>query len=200
MAAVEKTVVIQGTRALIFHRFNVDVITQPTRKEKTGSAGNNPEEWRTSFFMTDDRQLYLPRDYFFACIKGGAKYVKVGRGSIAPALTATLQVMTDKVLLDRYMPENWEKIETKDFTTNESSPVYLDIRAVINPNTKSRNVRYRIACAEKWTCAFDVKFDSSIVSVKNVEQAITDAGALVGLADGRPMGYGRFELLAFDDK
>ena len=62
---------IEGTRPLLFHRFNVHVIDKD-RKAKTGSVGNNPEEWRETFFVNEHNQLYLPGTYFFSGLKSGA--------------------------------------------------------------------------------------------------------------------------------
>ena len=38
------TVSVEGTRPLLFHRFNVDVL-DTQRKAKTGSAGNSATHW-----------------------------------------------------------------------------------------------------------------------------------------------------------
>lgn len=197
MAKITKRVLIRGTRDILFCRFNVEAITSQERKVKTGTAGNNPEEWRNGVIVdSTNNRLYLPNNYLFSCIKAGAKYVKVGRGSIMGPVTATLQIITEKAYLNRSMPDEWEKIKTEDFPRADSgADVYLDIRGVKNPNTNGRNIRYRIACRPGWEVSFDFMFDNTIVNEDKMMQAIEDAGNLVGIADGLAIGMGRFEVL-----
>lgn len=89
MKSKQTYVHIEGIRSLFFHRFNVDVLNAE-RKPKTGSVGNNPEKWRQTCFVTNENQLYLPGMYFFSCLKAGAAYTKVGRGTIQKKVAATL--------------------------------------------------------------------------------------------------------------
>jgi hypothetical protein len=103
---------------------------------------------------------------------------------------ATLQVIDDKVLIkDRFLPD--------PITEDSDAPVYLDITSVRNPATKARNVRYRVAASKGWELDFNIMFDRSIVSRAEMESVCRDAGALVGLADGRSIGFGRFEVVDF---
>jgi hypothetical protein len=68
---------------------------------------------------------------------------------------------------------------------------------VRNPSTKARNVRYRIAAAPGWSLGFTIQWDRTIVSRSEIESVCTDAGALVGLGDGRSIGFGRFVVESF---
>jgi len=136
------TVTITGDRPLMWHRFGPESIPLE-KQEKTGVAGNDPEEWKRTYLANKDGQLYLRGDYLFGCIRDGAKYTKKGRGSIQSMVTATLQVTTDRVLVDRYIP-GWNDGPPAELTTDPDEPVYLDVRSVKNPATKGRNVRYRV--------------------------------------------------------
>ena len=185
---------IEGTRPLLFHRFNVELLNKE-RKVKSGSAGNNPEEWRDTFFANENKQLYLPGMYFFSCLKFGAAFTKVGRGTIQKKAAATLQVLDEKVLLDRFLPDNIDNIKTEDFPNNSENPVFLDIRAVTNPVSKGKNVRYRLACSSGWNAKFLIQWDPSIISVETMKQVVEDAGTLVGVGDGRALGFGKFKLV-----
>lgn len=49
---------IKGTRPLLFNRFAIDTISLH-KKEQTGVAGNDPEEWKRTYSATSDGQLYL---------------------------------------------------------------------------------------------------------------------------------------------
>ena len=189
-------VTVKGVRPLFWHRFGPDAIPLE-KQERTGVAGNDPEEWRKTVLVTKGGQLYLEPSYIFGSIRDGAKYTKKGRGSIQALVTATMQVTDDKILVDRFLPDT-ALLPGGEFTTDSEEPVYLDIRSVRNPATKGRNVRYRVAASKGWTLTFNILWDKTIVSRVEMEAAIIDAGRLVGLADGRSIGFGRFEVVDFD--
>lgn len=181
-------VTVCGTRPLLWHRFGPDALPLE-KKERTGVAGNDPEEWKRTVLATKDGQLYLEPSYVFGCLRDGAKFTKKGKGSIQALVAATLQVMDDRVLVDRKMPG--------ELTTDDTQPVYLDIRSVRNPTTKARNVRYRIAASSGWSLTFNLLWDATIVSRGEMSAVIIDAGRLVGLGDGRSIGFGRFTVVDF---
>jgi len=188
-ALVEAKVKIRGTRPILWHRFGPEAI--PLEKvEKTGVAGNDPEEWKRTYLATRDGQLYIEASYIFGCLREAAKYTKNGRASIQKNVAATLQVLDDIILLDRWMPE--------ELTQDPEQPVYLDVRSVKNPQTKARNVRYRVAASPGWRAEFTIMWDATIVSRGQMEAVVIDAGKLVGLADGRSIGFGRFEVESFE--
>lgn len=187
---VRAQVSIVGTRPILFHGFGPDAIPLE-KQERTGVAGNDPEEWRSTVRMTADRQLFLDPSYIFGCLRDGARYIKQGRGSLQVPLCATLQVEDNRVLLDRYVPE-------EPIPTDPDAPVYMDIRSVRNPATKGRNVRYRIAASPGWQASFSIIWDKTVVARAQMEAVLTEASRLVGLADGRSIGFGRFCISSFD--
>lgn len=174
---------------MLWHHFGPDAI--PLEKgEREGVAGNNPGEWRKTVLMTKERQLYILPSYIFGCLRDAAKYTKRGRGSIQTAVSATLQVMADLIPVDRFVPP-------EPLPTDPKELVYLDIQSVRNPTTKARNVRYRVAASTGWTTMFVIQWDKTIVSRGELEAVVGDAGRLVGLGDGRAIGYGRFTIESF---
>ena len=183
---------IEGVRAILWHHFGPDALPLEKR-ERTGVAGNDPEEWRRTVLMTPDRQLYLEPSYVFGCLRDAARYTRKGKGSIQPALTATLQIVDDRILVDRVVPE-------EPLPTDPTAPVYMDIRSVRNPSTKARNVRYRVAAAPGWITEFTLLWDRTIVSQTEMRAVLHDAGQLVGLGDGRSIGYGRFVIREVDSE
>lgn len=184
------TVSIRGTRPLLWHRFGPDALPL-TKQERTGVAGNDPEEWRKTMLVTKDHQLFLEPSYIFGCVRDGAKYTKKGRGSIQSVVAATLQVVDDRVLIDRFMPEG-------DPQPDPELPVYLDIRSVRNPATNARNIRYRVAASAGWKTVFTILWDATMVSRGEMQAAALDAGRFCGLGDGRSMGMGRFVIESFE--
>lgn len=192
---------IRGIRPLWWHRFGPDSIPLE-KQEKTGVAGNDPEEWRRTALVTRQGQLYLDPSYVFGTIRDGAKHTKRKVGTLQRFVAATLQVMDNQVFIDRFMPDaNGVPYDLKTAQVppdDPSAPVYLDVRSVRNPATGARNVRYRIAASPGWETEFTLTWDKTVVSRGEMEAALRDAGLLVGLGDGRSIGAGRFEVVSFE--
>lgn len=189
---IKATVSITGLRPLLWHHFGPDAIPLE-KQERTGVAGNDPEEWKKSVLMTAERQLYILPTYVFGCLRNAAKFTKKGKGSIQSDVSATLQVTDDIILVDRFVPD----VPVHNARTE---PVYIDISSVKNPATKARNVRYRVAASSGWKLSFNLLWDKTIVNRSQMEAVVNDAGVLVGLGDGRSIGFGRFELNKFEVK
>lgn len=182
-------VVIEGTRPILWHAFGPDALDK--NREKTGSAGNDPEEWRRTVLMTAERQLYLKPSYVFGCLREGGKSTKRGRGTLMSAVSGTVQVQDNILLVDRYVPD-------EPLPTDPNEPVYLDISGVKNPMTKGRNVRYRVAACPGWHLTFNIIWDKLQVHREEMKKVIEDAGMLVGLGDGRSIGNGRFKIVTLE--
>lgn len=199
---VRAKVAIRGVRPLLIHHFGPDALPLE-KQERTGVAGNDPEEWRKTALATKDGQLYLEPTYVFACLRDAAKYTKKGKGSIQASVAATLQVIDERVLIDRHFPgfPNGHAFDIKSAeppTREADAPVYLDVRSVKNPATKARNVRYRVAASPGWSLSFGILWDKTVVSRGEMQAVLNDAGVLVGIADGRSVGFGRFEVEGFE--
>lgn len=193
MALLTATVKIRGTRPLLWHHFGPDALPLE-KKERTGVAGNDPAEWQRTVLVTKDKQLYVDPSYIFGCVRDGAKYTKKGKGSIQSAVSATLLVSDDRVLVEnRFLPDNIAQLQNAS-----DEPVFLDVRSVVNPSTKGRNVRYRVAASPGWLMTFHLLWDGTIVSRTEMNAAVIDAGRLSGLGDARKIGFGRFAVESFE--
>lgn len=189
-------ITIQGVRPILWHRFGPEAI--PLQKqEKTGVAGNDPEEWRKTVLVAKDGQLYVEPSYIFGTLRDGARYTKRGRGSAQSHLVATLQVVDDRIYFDRFIPGMVDGKLPDVLTGDPDAPVYLDVRSVKNPTTKARNVRYRVAASQGWRSTFRITWDKTVISRNEMESIVLDAGKLVGLGDARSIGFGRFDLVSF---
>jgi hypothetical protein len=189
MTLIMAEVKIRGNRPLLFNNFTIESIPL-VKKEKKGVAGNNPDEWRNSYKVTNEGQLYLNSDYIFSCLRAGAKHTPYGRGTMEPVVSATLQVITDKLLLNRFV------YDENELTKDSTEEVYIDVRPVSRRGVK--NIRYRLATSVGWETRFDIMWDNSLISRNQMESICIDAGAFAGLGDGRKIGYGRFEVLDFN--
>jgi hypothetical protein len=190
---LQARVTIRGVRPCLWHRFGPDALPLE-KQERTGVAGNDPEEWKRTVTATDDGQLYVDSSYVFGMMRDGAKHTKKGKGSIQALVAATLQIQETFVLFDRHLPDG---LKTPP-PTDPTQPVYLDIRGVRNPSTKARNVRYRVAASPGWQCSFTLLWDKTVVDRNQMQAVLIDAGTLVGIGNGRSIGMGRFEVAAFE--
>jgi hypothetical protein len=186
---------IRGIRPLLWHHFGPDALPLE-KQEREGVAGNNPGEWRKTVLMTDDRRLYLKPTYIFGCLRDGARHTPRKRGTLQPYVAATLQVMSDLIFVHR--GGEVLRVPEEPVPTNPELPVYLDITGVKNPASKARNLRYRIAAATGWECSFALEWDKTVVSRNEMEAVLHDSGRFCGLADGRSIGFGRFEVTGFE--
>ncbi|MCL4295689.1 MAG: hypothetical protein KJ077_08175 [Anaerolineae bacterium] len=190
------TVTVKGLRPLLWHVFGPESIPLE-KQEKTGVAGNDPEEWKRTVLYTREGQLYVPGSYIFGTLRDGSKFTKKGKGSIQTALISTLQALDDRVLFDRFIPGFNGGLPEK-LPTDLDEPVYLDIRSVVNPSTRGRNIRYRVAASPGWVAQFRIQWDKTIISRGEMEAVCIDSGKLCGLGSGRRIGLGRFSVDSFD--
>ena len=101
---IKARIEIRGTRPLLQHQFGPEAL--PLEKgERTGVAGNDPEEWRRTCMVTAEGQLYVRGTYVFGMLRDAAKHTRKGKGSIQALVAATLQVEDERVLLDRWLPK-----------------------------------------------------------------------------------------------
>lgn len=192
-------VAITGTRPLLFHHFTEDAVFGPAdpdprkRRRRTGRAGNDPHEWQHTALLTADRQLYLEPPYIYGAIRNAGKFTPAGgrRGSMMAAVAATVQVLEDRILLDRWAPP------AEAVTRDPTQPVYVDVRMVRNPTTRGGNLRYRLACAPPWHAAWTLLWEDTVVSPELLQAITIDAGRLIGVGDARGIGFGRFDVDAF---
>lgn len=216
---VQVHVHLRGIRPFLQHKFGPDALPL-TPREKSGVAGNNPEEWRRTCMVDAHGRLYIDSTYIFAAVREGGRYIKSGRRTMLAAVAATLQVLDDPIFFSNrywpgYTPDGQAVIQNRHDAAGESDnpfdpqtaiapsqdpnqPVYLDIRGVKNPSTRARNVRYRVACAPGWEVVFTIAFDKSIVSREQMQSALWHAGKLVGIGNGRTIGMGRFDVVSFE--
>src|SRR5579875_831035 len=189
MAVLTAQVSIKGIRPILWHHFGRDSIPLELR-EKTGVAGNDPEEWKRTVLMTETGQLYVEATYIFGSVVSAARNIKRGRGSLQPLVASTLQILDDIILLDRFLPS--------ELTEDRTQPVYLDVRSAINPSTRARNLRYRVAASAGWTCRFSIMWNSGLVNREQMRACLREAGEFVGIGSGRKLGFGRFSVESFE--
>lgn len=189
---IQANIIICGTRPMLIHHFGPDAIPL-VRREKSGVAGNDPEEWKRTVLMTDNRQIYLPCEYILSNFRAGSRIAFGPRGGHAGKLAACLQIADENILFDRFVPENLD-----EFINRTEAEVYLDVRGVKQPTTKARNVRYRVALSPGWQSKFSILWDKTIISREEMHSIVDHSGEFVGLGDGRTIGLGRYSVEEFN--
>jgi len=188
---------IEGTRPLLWNAFALNMLSGE-KKRKTGSAGNNPEEWKQTVLATPERRLFVKGSYLYSCLREAARFTKEGRGTLQRSVAATLQILDEEILVNRFIPEDMY-VTPEAFYNAKKKDVYIDVCGVRNPATRGRNIRYRVACSSGWKCSFSLVFDNTLVSQAAMRSIICDAGNLVGLGDGRSIGLGRFQVVEIEE-
>ena len=88
---IRANILIRGTRPMLIHHFGPDAIPLE-RRERSGVAGNDPEEWKRTVLMIDNRQIFVPCEYILANFRAGSKIAFGSRGGHAAKLAACLQI------------------------------------------------------------------------------------------------------------
>jgi hypothetical protein len=188
---IKSRITVKGTKPILFHTFPIDTLS--TGKTRSGSVGKDEEEWKSTVLMTGNRQLYVMGCYLTGAIKSAGKLIKVGKSNMMKKIESCLECLDQVVLLeDLFVPE--ESLLTK----SALDPVYIDVRSVVNPSTKGRNLRYRVAAKAGWKLSSVIEWDDSLVSKENMKECVTNAGLYEGIGDGRRIGFGRFTLISFE--
>ena len=181
---------ITGTKPLLINTFPIDTLS--TSKAKSGTTGNDSDSWKKTALFDANRQLYIFPSYIVASITAGGKQIKVGKSSLSKKIGATLECMDAQILINRFLPEDSEICVMKP-----TEPVYIDVRSVVNPATKGRNLRYRVAASPGWELTTIIAWDNRAASKEDMKQCVENAGLFEGIGDGRKIGFGRFVLKSF---
>ncbi|NNM43147.1 MAG: hypothetical protein HKM07_02245 [Chlamydiae bacterium] len=99
-------ITICGKRAILFHSFFVDALSLE-KKERSGVAGNDPQEWKRTVLKTKENQLYVDPSYIFGCLRDGGKHIRPGRAILQVKIASTLLVVDEIILLDRFLPKEY---------------------------------------------------------------------------------------------
>lgn len=153
-------------------------ITSKGSKKMTDSdhEERNRLEWEGGLYWDNDGP-FIPSDAIERCIQNGAQKSRLGKD-----VQASVFVQDEIVLLDYSGPRDKSKLW--------GNPDYCLRRGVVV--NKGRIIRVR-PMFRNWAITFTLEYDETIVSEKNIIQAMQDAGSLVGLGDWRPK-FGRFQV------
>jgi hypothetical protein len=151
--------------------------------KKTNKTDHDLEEIdRLSFmgalYLDEKGHLCMPADNIESCVKMGARKKRMGKDVEAAVLCA-----------DAEYPIQYQGPKDPD-------KMYADPRFVCRKSVvvgKSRVMRVRPMIPTGWVVEFTLEYDESVINPKSLADAMSDAGALVGLGTWRPK-FGRFSV------
>lgn len=137
-------------------------------------------EWEAGMYR-DAAGPYVPSLWVESMIRDGAKKNKNGK-----KVTAALLTEVDRFYVEYDGPKGLEEMW--------ADGRFLDYRAVTVQRAKTMRARPKF---DAWALTFDVLVNANELDPAEVQQALDNAGMLVGLGDYRPK-FGRFVVRQFD--
>lgn len=134
-------------------------------------------EWEGGMYYDEKLGPYIPVDNLLKCLIEGGMKARLGS-----KFKAATMIDDDKVKLEYKGPRDLDAMY-KDGNYAMRCP------ATVN---QSKVIRTRPYFPE-WAATFIVDFDDQVLNTRQVKDAMTIAGQLVGIGDWRPR-YGRFEV------
>lgn len=173
------SVTIQGSAAILFHRWSVEAVAAKAVAAK-GSKAKKTDDWESYLYRDAAGKIAIPGEYLRQAIIEAAKYrqdPRSPRKSAKDLYKAGVISLTDLA------------------STGATEPDYLDRRRVCV--MRAAVTRVRPALNAGWSATFQFLVQTpEYISPQTLNAVIGDAGRLVGVGDFRP-SYGRFVVTSF---
>jgi hypothetical protein len=176
-------ITIEGTAALLLHRWSVDAIAEKAAAPK-GSKAKKEDDLESYVYRCEDGTIGIPGEYLRAAIcnpQGSAKFRQDPRSPRKSALDlyrAGLIVTTELATLGQ---TEWD---------------YIDRRRVMVQ--RAGVSRWRPAFLPGWTAQFQILVTlPEYITPADLRDVLFKAGRMVGLGDFRPT-FGRFDVTRFE--
>lgn len=169
-------VTIEGSAAMLFHRWNCDAVDEKAKAAK-GSAAKKSDNVESYVYRNDDGDICMPGEYLRQAIIHAAKFRQDPRSPRKSAMDLFKAAIVPLSELASLGVKDWD---------------YEDRRRV----TVQRNgiTRIRPAMKAGWRCTVELMCNiPEYVDPLLLRQVIDDAGRLIGVADFRPT-FGRFTV------
>ena len=168
---------IEGTAAIIFHRWSNEAIAEKSASAKNSKA-KKTDNVESYVYRNADGEICIPGEYLRMAIIAAAKFRQDPRSPRKSAMDLYKAGVVSLTDLASTGKEEWD---------------YLDQRRVM----VQRNgiTRTRPAMLAGWRVEFDLQvLTPEYIAPNDLRDVISQAGRLIGLADFRPT-YGRFQLV-----
>lgn len=175
------SVVIEGTAALLQHRFSESAeSTSDTRTVKISRLLPRDAAEQVAY-RAPDGNLYFPGSAIGRVIReAGASHKQKGsRKALKFIVPAAILILDDAIPLFN-----------TDRTTRISN-FEVDSRPVVIPSTKGRVMRHRPRI-EAWTAKFSIRVHDDILDPSTIRMLLNEGGLRLGIGDYRPEKGGPF--------
>lgn len=174
---------VTGISPLLQHRFKIDDVQTPAKKRNLAAEEDDVEGY---LYRLPDGTIYQPALHFIASMKrAGIKFKIPGQNRTTyKNLIGCGMVIIEPDAIP-HKNQNWE----------------IDIRAIVNPNTRGRRAKKR-PCFKNWTLQFTIEYDENEIDFGHIKQILDYAGRYVGIGDFRPEKggpFGRFLVSEFKE-
>lgn len=174
-------VTIQGSADLLFHRWNCEAVDEKAKAAKNSKAKKS-DDVESYVYRDADGVLCLPGEYLRQAIIAAAKFKQDPRSPRKSAMDLFKAGIVSETILAPLGVKDWD---------------YLDVRRVVVQ--RSGINRTRPAMRAGWKAQFTLTvLLPEYIDRALLNEVISTAGRLIGLADFRPT-YGRFQIVGFGD-
>ncbi len=149
-------------------------VSSKRKKTKADHERMSELEWLGGIYYDDKERPIIPAELLEACIRDGAKKVRKGKDATAGV------IVEEDALLVYDGPKTVSKLV--------GDKRFVDRRGVRIKQVRVMRTRPRF---DQWSAEATVLYNDEVVSERDLERWIADAGRLVGLGDYRPR-FGRF--------
>lgn len=173
------TVKIEGTAAMLFHRWSNEAVDEKGKAPK-GSKAKKSDNVESYVYRTEKNEIGIPGEYLRQAIIHAAKFRQDPRSPRKSAMDLFKAGVVSLTELAGLGNDTWDYLDRR--------------RAVVQ---RSAITRARPAFYKGWRAEFDLQvLVPEYIEPDALLDVIGQAGRLVGLADFRPT-YGRFAVTEF---
>lgn len=178
------TLRIRGVRPLLFNRMDIEAYDQeggPAAKRKPRAR----PEYESMVWRTEDGELAMPVRNLIGSIIGAGKYYKspiAGNGSATPTLRDGLVEAEE---MGTFGVESWDTIDFRQAR-------FGDIKGTPKPT-------YRPRLEIGWLFSAPLVMTTpELYGPAKLLEVVSRAGAVMGIGDGRKIGFGRYVIDGYD--
>lgn len=199
-------VLIEGTSAILFHRWSVEAVAEKAASAK-GSAAKKTDNIESYVWRCDDGTIGIPGEYLRMAMVNAGRYrqdprsprksaMDLFKAAIIP-LTEVAPIISVRDLVGQAAVRLAEVRSGEVWSSTAASTWdYLDQRHVTVQ--RAGITRVRPAFLSGWRAEFDLLINSpEYLDPTTLVDVLNTAGKFVGLADFRPT-YGRFHVVHFE--
>lgn len=171
---------IEGTAALLFHRWSVDGVEAKAKAAK-GSKAKKEDDVESYVYRTDEGNLAIPTEYVRMAMIHAAKFKQDPRSPRKSAMDLFKAGIAGLTELCDTGKKDWD---------------FIDRRRVMVQ--RSGITRSRPTLLSGWRISFELQvLLPEYLPAQLVNDVLQSAGRLVGIGDFRPT-YGRFQVVSFE--